>query len=145
MHSRSKHWHLIDYAIVWRKDRHHAKVAKTMCGADNQTDYRLVVSILDVIIHPARQPQGQKAPKRSDVSKLKDNNKRQMSSMIFAQIRRIAPHVRGSRRELDSISFHFSAVDSLGQTISQTSNKTQKWDPLRAMKTFIRRKVGHTT
>ena len=25
------------------------------------------------------------------------------------------------------------------------SNKNQKWDPLRAMKTFIRRKVGHTT
>ena len=24
-------------------------------------------------------------------------------------------------------------------------NKIQKWDPLRAMKTFIRRKVGHTT
>ena len=25
------------------------------------------------------------------------------------------------------------------------SDKNQKWDPLRAMKTFIRRKVGHTT
>ena len=25
------------------------------------------------------------------------------------------------------------------------SNENQKWDPLRAMKTFIRRKVGHTT
>ena len=25
------------------------------------------------------------------------------------------------------------------------SNESQKYDPLRAMKTFIRRKVGHTT
>ena len=25
------------------------------------------------------------------------------------------------------------------------SNKNPKWDPLRAMKTFLRRKVGHTT
>ena len=25
------------------------------------------------------------------------------------------------------------------------TNENQKWDPLRAMKTFIRRKVGHTT
>ena len=25
------------------------------------------------------------------------------------------------------------------------NNKNQKWDPLRAMKTFIRRKMGHTT
>ena len=29
--------------------------------------------------------------------------------------------------------------------MGSTSNKNEKWDPLRAMKTFIRRKVGHTT
>ena len=101
MHPRSKHWHLIDYVVVWRKDRHHARMTKTLCG--NQTDYRLVVSILDVIIHSARQPQGQKAPKRLDVSKLKED-KRQLSSMLFAQVRRIATQFRGSKRELDSIS-----------------------------------------
>ena len=28
---------------------------------------------------------------------------------------------------------------------TEYNNKNQKWDPLRAMKTFIRRKVGHTT
>ena len=36
IHPRSKYWHLIDYAIVWRKDRQHARVTKTMCGAYNQ-------------------------------------------------------------------------------------------------------------
>ena len=30
-------------------------------------------------------------------------------------------------------------------SVSKITNKNQKWDPLRAMKTFIRRKVGHTT
>ena len=25
------------------------------------------------------------------------------------------------------------------------ANKNQKWDPLRVMKTFIRKKMGHTT
>ena len=104
MHPSTKHWHLIEYAIVWRKDRQHARVTKTMCGADNGTDYRLVVSILDVIICPARKSQGQKAPKRLNVSKLKDDNKRQLFSVIFAQIGRIASQCRGSRRELDSIS-----------------------------------------
>ena len=44
MHPRSKHWHLIDYVIVRRKDRQDVRVTKTMCGADCWTDHRLVVS-----------------------------------------------------------------------------------------------------
>ena len=31
------------------------------------------------------------------------------------------------------------------KTYTNMSDKNLKWDPLRAMKTFIRRKVGHTT
>ena len=34
MHPRSKHWHLIDYVIVKRKDRQDVRVTKTMRGAD---------------------------------------------------------------------------------------------------------------
>ena len=34
MHPRSKHWHLIDYVIVGRKDRQDVRVTNTMCGAD---------------------------------------------------------------------------------------------------------------
>ena len=30
----SKHWHLIDYIIVRRKDRHGVRLTKTVCGAD---------------------------------------------------------------------------------------------------------------
>ena len=33
MHPRSKHWHLIDYVIVRRKDRQDVRVTKAMCGA----------------------------------------------------------------------------------------------------------------
>ena len=29
--------------------------------------------------------------------------------------------------------------------VGEYSNKNQKWVPLRAMKTFIRKKMGHTT
>ena len=34
MHPRSKHWHLIDYVIVRKKDRQDLRVTETMCGAD---------------------------------------------------------------------------------------------------------------
>ena len=47
MHPRSKHWHLIDYVIVRRKDRQDVRVTKTMCGADCWTDHRLFVSKLN--------------------------------------------------------------------------------------------------
>ena len=42
MHPRSKHWHLIDYVVVRRKDRQDVRVTKTMCGADCWTYHRLV-------------------------------------------------------------------------------------------------------
>ena len=52
-------------------------MTKTMCGADCWTDHRLVVSKLNLRIQPARRPQGKKAPKRLDVSKLNHDSMRQ--------------------------------------------------------------------
>ena len=77
MHPRSKHCHLIDYVIVRRKDRQDVRVTKTMCGADCWTDHRLVASKLNLRIQPVRRPQGKKVPKKLDVSKLKQDSKRQ--------------------------------------------------------------------
>ena len=77
MHPRSKHWHLIDYVIVRRKDRQDVRVTKTMCGADCWTDHIHVVSKLNLRIQPVRRPQGKKVPKKLDVSKLKQDSKRQ--------------------------------------------------------------------
>ena len=64
MHARSKHWHLIYYVTVRRKDRQDVRVTKTMCGADCWTDHRLVVSKLNLRIQPVRRPQGKKVLKK---------------------------------------------------------------------------------
>ena len=77
MHSRSKHWHLIDYVIVRRTDRQDVRVTKTMYGADCWKDHRLVASKLNLSIQPARRPQGKKAHKTLDVSKLNHASMRQ--------------------------------------------------------------------
>ena len=71
MHPRSKHWHLIDYIIVRKRDRQDVRVTKTMCGAECWTDHRLVVSKVKLRVQPKRRPQGMKAPKRLNISKLK--------------------------------------------------------------------------
>ena len=76
MHPRSKHWNLIDYVIVRKRDRQDVRVTKSMCGADCRTDHRLIVSKLDIRIEPTRRPQGKTAPKLLSIAKLKDTNAR---------------------------------------------------------------------
>ena len=73
MHPRSKHWHLIDYVIVRRKDRQDVRVTKAMCGADCWTDDRLIVSKLKLQSKPKMRPQGRKVMKRINVAKLKNS------------------------------------------------------------------------
>ena len=70
MHPRSKHWHLIDYVLVRRGDIGDVRVTKSMCGADCWTDHRLVVSKLKLVLQQPRRPQGPKAPKKLDPTKL---------------------------------------------------------------------------
>ena len=77
MHPRSEHWHFICYIIVRRQDRQDVRVTKTMCGADWWADNRLVISKLNLRIQPVRLPQGKKVSKKLDVSKLKQDSKRQ--------------------------------------------------------------------
>ena len=77
MHLRSKHWHLIDYAIVRGTDRQDVRVTMTMCGTDCWTDHRLVVSKLNLRIQPARRPRGKKALIRLDVPRLNQDSMRQ--------------------------------------------------------------------
>uniref|UniRef100_A0A8C5PLD5 Reverse transcriptase n=1 Tax=Leptobrachium leishanense TaxID=445787 RepID=A0A8C5PLD5_9ANUR len=75
MHPRSKHWHLIDYVIVRRKDRQDVRVTKAMPSADCWTDHRLIISKLNFYIKPKRRPPGNKAVmKRINISKLRNPN-----------------------------------------------------------------------
>ena len=126
MHPRSKHWHLIDYVIVRRKDRQDVRVTKTMCGADCWTDHRLVVSKLNLRIQPARRPQGKKVPKRLDASKLKQDSKRQ-AFIKYICSRLDAVELGSDDPEENWTVFrdtvHSSAMDSLGPV----SRKHQNW------------------
>ena len=42
MHPRSKHWHLIDYVLVRKRDRQDVRVTKAMCGAECLYDTNLM-------------------------------------------------------------------------------------------------------
>ena len=126
MHPRSKHWHLIDYVIVRRTDRQDVKVTKTMCGADCWTDHRLVVSKLNLRIQPARRPQGKKAPKRLDVSKLnKDSMRQDFLTDICNQLD--AMNLSSEDPEENWTVFHKTVLSSAASTLGQSSRKHQDW------------------
>ena len=117
MHPRAKHWHLIDYVIVRRKDRQDVRVTKTMCGADCWTDHRLVDSKLNQRIQPVRRPQGKKVPKKLDVSKLKQDSKRQAFVNDLCSHLDSLEHISEDVDESWTVfrdTFHSSTMDSPG-------------------------------
>ncbi|KAJ0183877.1 hypothetical protein K1T71_000300 [Dendrolimus kikuchii] len=71
MHPRSKHWHLIDYAIVRQKDFGQVQVTRVMRGAHCWSDHRLIVTKLRIC---PRRPRRSliKKPASLNVDKLKD-------------------------------------------------------------------------
>ena len=125
MHPRSKHRHLIEYVIVQRKDRQDVRVTKTMCGADCWTDHRLVVNKLNLRIQPVRRPQGKKVPKKLDVSKLKQDSKRQ------AFVNDLCSYLDALEHSSEAVdeswtafrdNIHSSAMDSLGPVSQYLAN-----------------------
>ncbi|XP_048486436.1 craniofacial development protein 2-like [Plutella xylostella] len=52
MHPRSKHWHLIDYAIVRQADISQVLVTRVMRGAECWTDHKLVVTKVKLRLRP---------------------------------------------------------------------------------------------
>ena len=126
MHLSSKYWYLTDYVIVRRKDRQDVRVNKIMCGSDCWTDHRLVVCKLNLRIQPVRRPQGKKVPKKLDVSKLKQDSKRQafVNDLCsrFDALEHSSEYVDESWTVFrDTV--HSSAMDSLGPV----SRKHQDW------------------
>ena len=97
-----------------------------MCGADCWTDHRLVVSKLNLRIQPVRRPQGKKVPKKLDVSKLKQDSKRQAFVNDLCSRLDALEHSSEDVDESWTVfrdTVHSSAMNSLGPV----SRKHQDW------------------
>ena len=83
MHPRSKHWHMLDYAIVRQRNKKNVRDTKSICGAKCWTDHCLLISKLNIRIQPRRRPQKKKTPKRLDVKKLNSDHIKQTLTEKF--------------------------------------------------------------
>ena len=101
-------------------------MTKTMCGADCRTDHRLVVSKLNLRIQPAWRPQGKKAHKRLDVSKLNHDSMRQaFINDISSQLGGM--NISSEDPEENWTVFQKVVHSSAATTIGHPSGKHQDW------------------
>ena len=96
---------------------------KTICGADCWTDHRLDVNKLNLCIQLARRPQGKKVPKRLDVSKLKQDSKKQAFVTDTCSRLDILEHTLEENWTVFRDTVHSSAKD----TLVPVSRKHQDW------------------
>ena len=120
MHPCSKLWHLIDFIIIRSKDRQDVKVTNSMCGAECWTDNRLIISKTKLQVISVRKPQGQKALKRLDVTKLKiPKVQQEFANNLEHELSRVESNDWEFMKEM----IYSSALQVLGST----SRKHQDW------------------
>ena len=112
---RSKHWHLVYYVIVRRKDKQDLGVTKTMCGEDCWTDHRLIVSKLNLRIQTTTTRQ----ESAKDIGCLQAETRQQEVSIYHY----IYSHLDALEHNSDDVdesltvfrdTVHSSTMDSLG-------------------------------
>ena len=87
MHPRSKHWHLIDYVIIRRRDIQDVHITRAMRGADCWTDHVLLRSKLSFSITSAHRYQKADIKKKLDVRRLADpETKATLVAMVSKEI-----------------------------------------------------------
>ena len=107
MHPRSKHWHLIDYVIVRRRDLIEVQITRAMRGAECSTDHRLIRSSLRLTVRP---------PAR----RLKSRHKLNVHAAHNPNIR------EELRNAIDKSLSHISTTT----TLDCSSNLTLEWQAL---------------
>lgn len=88
MHPRSKHWHMIDFIIVRKRDMQDLHSVKVMRGAECWTDHRMVRGKLAFRIRSKFRRIGTTAPKRLNVAKLKD---KEVEALFNRQVNDLEP------------------------------------------------------
>lgn len=125
MHPRSRHWHLIDYAIVRQRDRQDVRITRSMCGAECWTDHRLILTKLQLKIPPKRRPQGKIVPPRLNIRRLKTQEK---SKELTQELERQADKICIDEDvESSWESFHKTVYETSLLTIGKKQRIHQDW------------------
>ncbi|XP_072178194.1 craniofacial development protein 2-like [Diadema setosum] len=125
MHPRSKHWHLIDYVIIRRRDIQDVRITRAMRGADCWTDHLLLRCKLSFSIASRHRRQKSDVKKKMDVQKLNEPNTKE------ALITNLANQLEHLPAEEDYekawANFRDVVYDSASLTLGYMTRKHQDW------------------
>ena len=124
MHPRSKHWHLIDYAITRQRDISQVLVTRAMRGAHCWTDHRLIVTKLRLCLRrPFRA--SRKKPQNINIEKLKHPGPRSKYAETLACD--IHSHQNTGDIDADWNALSSSILDVAINTIGIKNKRKQDW------------------
>ena len=87
MHPRSKHWHMLDYVIVRRRDRRDVNITRAMRGSGWLSDHLLVRSVMKLHVTLPERRQRQPQARKFNVNALADADKaKELSEELRSQI-----------------------------------------------------------
>jgi len=123
-HPRSKHWHILDYAIVRQQHKNEVLITRSMPGADDcWTDHQLLITKLKLTIKRKPRNIQQNEARRHDTGKLKDPD---TSQAFQAAIQQNLP-----ARELSVDAEWTNIQDAINETartiIGYQSKQHQDW------------------
>ena len=125
MHPRSKHWHLIDYVIIRRRDIQDVHITSAMRGADSWTDHVLLRSKLSFSITSAHRYQKADIKKKLDVRRLADpETKATLVAMVSEEIENLPTDASSAKAWAN---FRNAVYNSAKLTLGHPQRKHQDW------------------
>ncbi|KAG7298212.1 hypothetical protein JYU34_019023 [Plutella xylostella] len=124
MHPRSKHWHLIDYAIVRHRDLSAVQITRVMRGAECWTDHRLVIVRTKLRLHRPR-----RSSKPARVRLNLENAKSQETRTAFGRAlnSRLAIHLAEQDLNEEWKSLCSNLVESATETLGLKKRVHEDW------------------
>lgn len=124
MHPRSKHWHLIDYAVVRQRDLSQVQITRVMRGAHCWTDHRLIVTKLRLRLrHPRRSPV--KTYACLDIEKLRNTEVREKYAEALSEKLLPADEVGGVDAAWEALSSHI--MESASTALGRKCRRNEDW------------------
>ena len=125
MHPHSKHWHLIDYVIIRRRDIQDVRITRAMRGADCWTDHLLLRSRLSFSIASRHRRQKADIKLKLDIQRLSDPETKE------TPVTNLADHLESLPAEEDPevawANFRNTVYDSAKLTLGYPKRKHQDW------------------
>ncbi|XP_050344603.1 uncharacterized protein LOC126769729 [Nymphalis io] len=124
MHPRSKHWHLLDYVIVRRKDLRDVLITRAMRGALDWTEHRLIRSKIRLVLKAPRRT-SHKVPSKLAFSKL--INSTELGNKVDSEFAACAPQTEFCSIEDEWRYFAKNLHGCIISTIGKPVTRNQDW------------------